>query len=189
MYLRDKSQQGTLAVFLARCLTWTRQRTACEGADSQAFNGSVNSRSFQRTGSAEGASENPRSTLLFRKAGSEASNLPKLSPSIDAAEIVKEEVYHHKILMRRRGTSSEEENGTPKSTFLSQLPIEVRLFIYEYAFGSLGSHMADCYFFELPPSQGGLSRLHTCGHPPIHSKTGRMRWPYFEPVGRSTRKQ
>lgn len=162
MYLRDNSQQETLAVFLARCLTWTRQRTTRGGADSQAFSGSLDSRSFQRTGSDEGASENPRSTLLFRKAGSEASNLPELSTSVDAEEIgfsannlVKEEVNHHKILMRRRGTSSEEENGTLKSTFLSQLPIEVRLFIYEYVFGSLGSHMADCYFFETSPSQGG----------------------------------
>lgn len=163
MYLRDKNQQGTLAVFLARCLTWTRQRTTREGADSQAFNGNVDSRSFQRTGSDEGASGNPRSTLLFRNAGSEASNLPKLSPSMDAEEkgfaannLVKEEVNHHKILMRRQGTSSEEENGTLKSTFLSQLPIEVRLFIDEYVLESLGNHTADCYFFEIPPSQGGL---------------------------------
>lgn len=74
-----------------------------------------------------------------------------------ANNLVKEEVNHHKILMRRRGTSSEEESGTLKSTFLSQLLIEVRLFIYEYVFGSLGSHMADCYFFEIPPSQGGLN--------------------------------
>lgn len=64
-----------------------------------------------------------------------------------ANNLVKEKVNHHKILMRRRGTSSEEENGTLKSTLLSQLPIEVRLSIYEYVFGSLGSHMADCYFF------------------------------------------
>lgn len=154
MYLRDKSQQGTLAVFLARCLSWTRQRTTRGGAHSQAFNGSTDSRSLERTGSDEDASENPRSTLLFRKTGSEASNLPKLSPSMDDEEIgfsadniMKEKVSHNKILRRRRGTSSEEENGTLKSTFLSQLPSEVRLFIYEYVFGSLGSHMADCYFF------------------------------------------
>lgn len=131
-----------------------------KAADSEAFDGSLDSRSFQRTASDGGASGNPRSTLLFRKAGSEASNLPKLSPSMDTEEIgfsaenpVNEEVNHHKILMRRRGRGSEEESGNLKSTFLSQLPIEVRLFIYEYVFGSLGSHMADCYFFEIPHSQ------------------------------------
>lgn len=162
MYRRDKSQQGTLAAFLTRCLTWTRQRTAREGAESESFNGSLDPRSFHRTGRDEGASQNPRSTLLFRKAGSEASNLPKLSPYIDAEEIgisavnlVEEEVNHHKILMRR-GRGSDEEKSNLKSTFLSQLPIEVRLFIYEYVFGSLGSHMADCYFFEIPPSQRSL---------------------------------
>lgn len=87
MYLRDKSQQGTLAVFLARCLSWTSQRTTRGGADSQAFNGSADFTSLKRTGSDEDASENPRSTLLFRKTGSEASNLPKLSPSMDDNEI------------------------------------------------------------------------------------------------------
>lgn len=106
---------------------------------------------------------NPESTLLLQKAGNEASKLLKLSPPMDTKEIgssadnpVKEEVKYHSKLIRQRGMGSEEENGKFKSAFLSQLPIEVRLFIYEYVFGSLGSHMADCYFFEIPRSQRTL---------------------------------
>lgn len=163
MCRRDKSQPGILAGFLARCLTWTRQRTTGERADSEALNDSLDSKSLQRTGSDEESTGNPKSTLLFRKADSEASNLLKLSPSMDTEETgfsadnpVREEVKHHKNFVRRRGTGSEEENGNLKSTFLSQLPIEVRLFIYEYVFGSLGSHMADCYYFEIPLSQKTL---------------------------------
>lgn len=147
MYRRDKSQPGILAGFLARCLTWTRQRTTRERAGSKVLNGSLDSETSQVTGSDEEANLNPTSTLLFRKAGSEASNLPKLSPSMDTEETgfsadnpVKEEVIYHHKLMGRRGTGSEERNGNLKSTFLSQLPIEVRLLIYEYVFGSLGSH-------------------------------------------------
>lgn len=163
MYRRDESQPGMLAGFLARCLTWTRQRTTRERGDNEVLNGSLDSKSLQRTGSDEEAKCNPKSTLLFRKANSEAPNLPKLPPSMDTEERgfsadnpVEEEVRYHRKCAPRRGRGSEEDNGNVKSAFLSRLPIEVRLFIYEYVFGSLGSHTADCYFFELPLSQRTL---------------------------------
>lgn len=86
MYRRDKSQQGTLAVFLARCLTWTRQRTIREGPTAKRL---MAASTLDLSKELEGmrASGNTRSTLLFRKTGSEAPNLPKLSPSMDTEEM------------------------------------------------------------------------------------------------------